>query len=249
MRTLHIVMPMAGRGSRFANAGFTTPKPLIEVDGQPMFLRALSSFDPIDAPKAYTIVIRKEHDVQYGLAKQLQQKLPQANIVMTDETPVGATRDALRSESHLKPDEGLVIMDCDFWFTSAAYQRMVEKSLENKLDIDAGLLTFESSDPRYSFVETDEQGYAVRTAEKQAISNRAIWGAYYFSRSSVFVNSAHNLLKRPLTEAMKEYYISPIYNIILEGGGKVLAAAVDKFGSFGTPEELEKYVGYSVAPS
>jgi 2-C-methyl-D-erythritol 4-phosphate cytidylyltransferase len=84
MRRLHIVMPMAGRGSRFANAGFTTPKPLIPVDGRPMFLKALSSFDAIEAPKAYTIIIRKQHDEQYDLQKQLKEKLPDANIVMTD---------------------------------------------------------------------------------------------------------------------------------------------------------------------
>ncbi len=168
---------------------------------------------------------------------------------MTDEEPIGATRDALRAEPHLRPDEGVIFMDCDFWFESGAYNRMVTDSLEDKTDIDAGLGTFESTDPRYSFVETDENNYAIRTAEKVAISNRAIWGAYYFGRSQVFVKAAKELLAQPLTPEMKEYYISPLYNLILKGGGKVLAASVDKFGSFGTPEELEKYVGHSIEPS
>lgn len=249
MRTLHIVMPMAGRGSRFANAGFSTPKPLIEVDGMPMFRKALTSFDAIRAPKAYTIIIRKEHDAKYGLSEQLRRELPEAHIVMTDEEPIGATRDALRAEPHLKPDEGVVFMDCDFWFSSAAYTRMVTDSLEDTIKIDAGLLTFESSDPRYSFVETDEHNFAIRTAEKVAISNRAIWGAYYFGRSDVFVKAARELLARPLSDDMKEYYLSPLYNIILGSGGKVMTAPVDESGSFGTPEELEKYVGHNIEPS
>ena len=248
MRTLHIVMPMAGRGSRFANAGFSTPKPLIEVDGMPMFRKALSSFDAIEAPKRYTIIIRKEHDAKYGLSEELKLELPEANIVMTDEEPIGATRDALRAEPHLKPDEGVIFMDCDFWFKSDAYAKMVTDSLTDATPIDAGLLTFESSDPRYSFVETGEDGYAVRTAEKVAISNQAIWGAYYFGRAEVFVKAARELLAQPLTDAMKEYYISPLYNLILGNGGRVLTAAVDESGSFGTPEELERYVGHAIEP-
>ncbi|MDB5178154.1 MAG: hypothetical protein JWN01_97 [Patescibacteria group bacterium] len=248
MRRLHIVMPMAGRGSRFAKIGYKTPKPLIEVDGQPMFLKALSSFDAIEAPKAYTIIIRKEHDEQYDLQKQLKAKLPEANIVMTDEEPIGATRDALRAEPHLEADDGVIFMDCDFWFASQAYNHMVEDSLSGKADIAAGLLTFESTDPRYSFVQTDDQGFAIRTAEKVAISNRAIWGAYYFGRASVFVDAANKLLAQPLTAELKEYYISPLFNMILQGGGQVQTAPVGEFGSFGTPEELDKYVGHHVEP-
>jgi len=248
MRRLHIVLPMAGRGSRFANAGFTTPKPLIEVEGQAMFLKALSSFDNIEAPKAYTIIIRKEHDEKYNLQQQLKERLPEANIVMTDEDPIGATRDALRAEPYLEPDDGVIFMDCDFMFKSQAYDQMVQDSLANKLDIAAGLLTFTSTDPRYSFAETDDQGYVIRTAEKQAISNKAIWGAYYFARASIFTKAAKELLAQPLTEQMKEYYISPLYNLILKEDGKVLTAPVDTFGSFGTPEELEAYLGHPVDP-
>jgi dTDP-glucose pyrophosphorylase len=240
---------MAGRGSRFANAGVTTPKPLIEVDGQAMFLKALSSFDHIDAPKRHTIIIRKEHDEQYGLQKQLNAKLPEANIVMTGETPTGAAVDAMRAEPYLKPSEGVIVMDCDFWFSSRAYDQMVEDSLAGKLDIGGGLLTFETTDPRYSFADVGPDGFVSRTAEKVAISNRGIWGAYYFGRADIFEQAALELCKRPLGPDLKEYYISPLFNIVLGQGHKVKAAMVEQFGSFGTPEELEKYVGHAVAPS
>lgn len=248
MRRLHIVLPMAGRGSRFANAGFVTPKPLIPVDGEPMFLHALRSFDGISADKAHTIVIREEHDKQYGLREQLKRHLPEANIVMTNETPIGATKDALRSSPHLRPDDVVVVMDCDFRFSSQAYNEMAERVLRNELGIAAGLLTFTSTDPRYSFAETDDDGYVIRTAEKQAISNRAIWGAYFFGRADTLMEAGEELLRQPLSEAMKEYYISFLYNLILAKGGKVLAAPVDEYASFGTPEELDAYVGAHVEP-
>ncbi|HEY2003577.1 MAG TPA: glycosyltransferase family 2 protein [Candidatus Saccharimonadia bacterium] len=240
---------MAGRGSRFANVGFKTPKPLIEVDGQPMFLKALSSFGAIEAPKTYTIIIRKSHDTEYGLQERLKRELPEANIVMTDEEPIGAAKDALRSQPHLRDDEGVVIMDCDFWFSSEAYNKMVEEALADKSGVAAGLLTFKSDLPRYSYAETDKDGYVIRTAEKQVISPNAIWGAYFFAHSKTFVAAANKLLAQPLTATMKEYYISPLYNIILSEGKRVKAAPVDKFGSFGTPEELSEYIGHSVQPS
>lgn len=235
-------MPMAGRGSRFASAGFTTPKPLIEVDGQPMFLKALSSIEAIAATKRYTVVIRKEHEERYALKTLLKQALPEVNVVTTDEEPVGAATDALRSQVHLKPDEGVVIMDCDLWFRSTSYNKMVEDSLSGASDIGGGVLTFEADNPRYSYAKYDADNIVTETAEKRVISNRAMTGAYYFATANEFVDSAKTLLARPLSENMPEYYISHLYNILIEAGKKIQAAQVDEFASFGTPEELAHYI-------
>jgi len=247
-KTLQILMPMGGLGSRFAKVGFTTPKPLIEVDGRPMFLSAAASFDGIDAPKSMTFVIRQEHVDQYHLDKLIKDKLPEGKIVIIPEMTRGAAETAYAAVPHLNPDDPLIIMDCDFKFSSRAYNEMAQAVVSGQSDIDAGLLTFESTDPRYSFAETDANGFVVRTAEKVAISTHAIWGAYFFSRASLFASSAEELLKQSLSDTMKEYYISFVYNTILKNGGKVLATPVDEYASFGTPEELEAYVGHPLEP-
>lgn len=241
MRSLHIVMPMAGRGSRFANAGFITPKPLIEVDGQPMFLKALSSLDKVVAQKRYTVIIRTEHEDRYSLTALLQKALPEVNVVVATEEPIGATADALRSKSFLKSDEGVIVMDCDLWFQSDSYNKMVEDSLNDKSTIAGGLLTFTADNPRYSYAQFGEDGIVTRTAEKQAISNHAITGAYYFATASLFTGAAHSLLEQSLSDSMPEYYLSLLYNILIDEGKKIQAATVDKFASFGTPEELANY--------
>lgn len=240
MRGLHIILAMAGRGSRFAKAGFTTPKPLIEVDGMPMFKKALSSLDGVKAKKRYTIIIRGEHEREHNLTKLLQEVLPEANVVITDEEPTGALRDAYRAKPHLKPDEGIVILDCDLWFSSQPYYDMLQDSLNGKNDIVGGLLTFETHDPRYSFAEINDNWMVKRTAEKEAISDRAITGAYYIANGDIFSQAADALLTQPLTDKMPEYYVSHIYNILLKKG-KVQATPVEGFASFGTPEELAAY--------
>jgi dTDP-glucose pyrophosphorylase len=243
MRDLHIILAMAGRGSRFAKAGLTTPKPLIDVDGKPMFMKALSSLDAIAAAKHYTIVIRAEHDQQYNLTEQLKAILPTANVVVTDEEPTGALRDAYRAQPHLRPGQGIVLLDCDLWFHSQPYYDMVQDSLSGASDIAGGLLTFEADNPRYSYAAVDADWMVTRTAEKEVISNRAITGAYYVGNTETFVAVANELLAQPLTDKMPEYYISHIYNLLLKQGGKVQATPVEKFASFGTPEELAAYEG------
>lgn len=78
MRKLHNILPMAGRGSRFAEAGYTTPKPLIPVDGQPMLKKALSSLEGIDAEQRYKVILRKEYDRKYDLGARIEVELPGA---------------------------------------------------------------------------------------------------------------------------------------------------------------------------
>jgi dTDP-glucose pyrophosphorylase len=241
MRDLHIILAMAGRGSRFANAGFTTPKPLIEVDGQAMFMKALSSLDSIEATKHYTIVMRAEHDREYDLQAKIKGILPEANVVITDEEPTGALRDAYRAKPHLGPNQGIIMLDCDLWFHSQPYNEMVQDSLSGKSDIQGGLLTFKADNPRYSYAKVDENWIVSRTAEKKVISDRAITGAYYIATTEIFDEAAQKLLAQPLTDEMPEYYVSHIFNVILENGGKVKAAPVEQFASFGTPEELADY--------
>lgn len=232
---------MAGRGSRFANAGFTTPKPLINVDGVPMFIKALSSLNGIKVNKHYTVIIRSEHEDKYGLSKQLKYVLPEVNVVITNEEPTGALADAYRAKQYLASGQGIVLLDCDLWFQSQPYYDMIQASLDGRSDIAGGLLTFEADNPRYSYAEIDDNWIVSRTAEKQVISNRAITGAYYISDTESFINAADELLAKPLTDAMPEYYISNIYNILLEQGKKIMATPIEAFASFGTPEELEEY--------
>lgn len=234
-------MPMAGLGSRFAKAGFTTPKPLITVDGQAMFLKALSSIEGIEAKKSFYFVIRQEHVDTEGLDKLISDELPTANVIVIPEMTRGAAETALMGSSSLDPNDGLIVMDCDLWFKSNSYNTMVEDSLNDISDIAGGLLTFTADNPRYSYAKVGANDIVSETAEKRVISNHAITGAYYFATAVEFISATEQLLKQPRNDSMPEYYMSLLYNILLDEGKTIKAAYVDQFASFGTPEELDEY--------
>lgn len=240
-KALQILMPLAGAGSRFAKAGFATPKPLIEVDGRPMFLKAISSLDNVKAEKRYIFVIRQEHVDTQQLDTLIKAAQPEAKIVVLPEITRGAAETALAAQHLLNPEDGLVVMDCDLWFNSHSYDEMIQASLNNSSNIAGGLLTFKADDPRYSYAEVGPDGFVIRTAEKKVISEKAITGAYFFATAKEFIDSGESLLQQPLNAGMPEYYLSLLYNILLDEGKNIQAAYVDKFASFGTPEELETY--------
>lgn len=236
MSKLQVLMPMGGLGSRFSKAGYATPKPLIQVDEKQMFLRALDSFSPIDSV-SYIFVIRKEHNVQYDLKKNIVSRLPDAKVFILDHDTQGAVETCLIAEDGIDNDTPIAVADCDIYFESSTYFNHV-----GDIDIDGMILTFPSSDPRYSYVELDDQGNAVRTAEKIVISNHAILGGYYFKSGRLFKETARSFVSQPLPEDLKEYYMSHLFNILLENNKRVVIAPVDTKHIFGTPEELNEYL-------
>jgi dTDP-glucose pyrophosphorylase len=240
-RKLQIIMPMVGLGSRFAKEGISTPKPLIEVDGMPMFRKALSSLDNINAQKSYYFVIRQEHVNTLHLDRLITDALPEAHIIVLPKLTRGAAESALAAKPELNLNDAVILLDCDLWFKSESYNKMVERSLTGEQTIAAGLLTFSAKDARYSYALIGDDNLVVRTAEKEVISHNAITGAYFFAKGSTFTEATEVLLTQSLSDTMKEYYVSYVYDVLLKKGDQVKAATVDQFASFGTPEELQTY--------
>lgn len=239
-KTLQILIPMGGLGQRFRDAGYDTPKPLINVNGVPMFKKALAAYDSYDGGKTYIFVIRKDTDEEYSIGKQILEILPNAKIKVLGHNTRGAVETCLIAEDFINPELPLVIMDCDISFDSKNYFELIQEAIE-KETYDGLLLSFESNDPRYSFAEINDNNIVIRTAEKVAISNNALMGAYFFTKASNFLDAAHQLLKNEISESMKEYYVSLIYNILIESNKKI-GLAKGTFYCFGTPEELESYL-------
>ncbi len=233
-------MPMGGLGQRFRDAGYDIPKPLIEVEGVAMFQKALAAYDGYSGDRRHLFVIRKDTDEEYGLADKIRSLLPDAEINILDHNTEGAVETCLIAEDLIDPELPLVIMDCDITFNAPNYFDMMRDAVEND-HYDGLLLSFESNDPRYSFAEIDGHGMVTRTAEKVAISSNALMGAYFFTKASTFLDAAHELMERQLGEDMKEYYVSLIYNILIDSK-KRIGLAKGNFTSFGTPEELNLYL-------
>ena len=243
MRPLHIIMPMAGEGSRFLKEGWTTPKPLIELNGRPLFMHAISSVGIKGEPMKYSFVVRQEHIDRYRIDEGIRKFLPDAHVFSVLKTTRGAVETCLMAESVIADDDGIIVMDCDLEFRSDGFRKIIEGNLSNSADeVNGGaLVSFESSDPRYSYAAIGTNGLVVRTAEKEVISNHALCGAYFFSSGKRFKQVAHRLLEEPDFKK-PEYYVSLLYNYMLSEGEKVHLAPMEEYYSYGTPEELKKYL-------
>lgn len=236
-------MPMAGEGSRFVNAGWTIPKPLILLHGQPLFKHAISSVVAEGVNMKYSFIVRHEHIENYAIDKGIKAFLPEANIFSVKRTTRGAVETCLMAESKISDDDAVIVMDCDLEFRSINFLKIIKSVLAESIDnVNGGaLVSFESSDPRYSYAELSSAGFVKRTAEKEVISNHALCGAYFFSSGKRFKEVAHQLLNEP--EFKKpEYYVSLLYNYMLKAGEIVQLASMEEYYSYGTPEELEKYL-------
>ena len=236
-------MPMAGEGSRFKKEGWATPKPLIELNGKPLFLHAISSVAAPGIELKYSFIVRQEHIKEYEIDKGIKNILPKANIFSVAKTTRGAVETCLVAESAIADDDAVIVMDCDLEFRSKKFLEIILSILKQPVDFAEGgaLVSFQSTDTRYSYAALGENGYVTKTAEKEPISNHALCGAYFFSTGKRFKQVAHQLLNEP--EFKKpEYYVSLLYNYLLKAGEKVQLASMEEYYSYGTPEELKRYL-------
>lgn len=236
-------MPMAGEGSRFLKEGWITPKPLIELKGMPLFKRAIGSVHIDALPMKYSFIVRQEHIDKYEIDKGIKSFLPEAEVFSVKQTTRGAVETCLIAENAIDDADGVIVMDCDLEFRSKEFLKIIHEILSTSVAESEGgaLVSFESDQPRYSYAELGEDGYVVRTAEKEVISNHALCGAYFFSTGKRFKEIAHKLLDEP--EFKKpEYYVSLLYNYMLAEGEKVRLAPMEEYYSYGTPEELKRYL-------
>ena len=234
---------MAGEGSRFAKAGWTTPKPLIELRGVPLFQRAIGSVALPGVEMKYSFIVRQEHIDNQHIDRMIQDILPEARIFSVLKTTRGAVETCLVAEAAIDDDDAVVVMDCDLEFRSVGYNQLVSKALSLPADeADGGaLVSFESDNPRYSYALVDDSGRVLRTAEKEPISNHALCGAYFFGSGKDFKRIAHQLLDDG-THGKAEFYVSLLYNYLLAEGKIVRLATMEEYYSYGTPEELKNYL-------
>lgn len=236
---LQIVMPMGGLGQRFSTVGVLLPKPLILVDGRPMFRKALDSFERFSGTKRVIAIVRADADNDFGIGDCVVEASPGAVVIRIQGNTRGAVETVLAGRDSLDPAAPLVVLDCDIAFKSAGYFEAMSRSIAGCSD--AVLLSFDSIDPRYSYAQTDGSARVIATAEKIPISKNALMGSYFFARAGDFLDAADRLVAQQISKDLPEYYVSLILNIMLSDGKRV-ELSKGEFYCFGTPDELENYL-------
>lgn len=230
-----ILIPMAGAGSRFANAGYTFPKPLIEVNGKPMIQVVVQNLN-IEAEFIY--IVRKEHYEKYNLKYLLNLITPNCKIVQVDHLTEGAACTTLLAKEYINNDDYLLIANSDQfidWDSNRFYYTMEDSG------IDGGILTFENSHPKWSYVKLDDDGYVIDLQEKKPISNHATVGIYFWKKGSEYVRCAESMIEKEI-KVNGEYYVAPVYNELIEEGGKIKPYDIERMWGLGTPEDLKIYL-------
>jgi len=231
---LNIVMPMAGLGSRFREAGYSVPKPLIEVQGRPMYARATESL-PLDRSTRLIFILLGSQPECPELTRDIQRRYAKHSpVVLTvPELTAGQAITVLRAKEFINNDEPLLIHNADTAFE--VDQSWVERAWHDQLN--GALLVFESNEKRWSFSRENADGLVAEVREKEVISPWATTGTYWFRRGADFVRAAEARFHSGKREA-SEYYVGPLYNDLIAGRGKVKNFPIRKLYCFGTPEDL-----------
>jgi HAD superfamily hydrolase (TIGR01509 family) len=234
-KKLNVLIPMAGAGSRFQTAGYTFPKPLIDVEGKPMIQVVVENLN-IDAN--YIYVVQKAHREQYNLDTLLNLITPGCKVVEVDGLTEGAACTALLAKEHINSDAPLFFANSDQfveWDSNEFFYKM------NENDCDGGIPTFKATHPKWSFAKLDDDGFVTEVQEKNPISDLATIGFYYWKHGSDFVKYAEEMIEQDI-RVNGEFYVCPVYNNAIKGGLKVRTFDVPKMWGLGTPEDLNYYL-------
>lgn len=231
-----VVVPMAGRGSRFTERGVETPKPLVSVAGRPMLAWALKSLDGV-AYSRIVFVALAEHEAQYGISRILHQiTQTKTEIVLLDDVTEGQLCTVLAAREWIDTDEDVLVTNSDTYVQSNLGRVIAERN-----PVCQGLISVsDMPGDRWSFARVDDHGHVVEVAEKVRISNHASTGLYYFSHGRTFVSVADEMIRNE-EKTRGEYYVIPVYQKYIERGWQVGIAEVDAMWDMGTPEALAAF--------
>ena len=234
--TLTVVIPMAGAGSRFSTAGYSLPKPLIDIDGRTM-IRAV--IDSLNVQARYVFLVLKEHVDRYNIDKILREIVPTCEVKVVDKLTEGAVSTILVGKELINNDNPLLIVNSDNIILWDPVDFFTEIESTN---LDGSIVYFEDDDPKWSFIKVENE-LVTKVAEKEPISNLATAGIYYWKKGSDFVKYGEQMIEKDI-RVNNEFYVAPVYNQAIEDGKKIGPYEIsrDEMWGVGTPEDLEFYI-------
>lgn len=234
-KKLNVIIPMAGAGSRFEQAGYTFPKPLIDVNGKPMIQVVV---DNLNLDANYIYVVQKSHRTKYNLDSLLNLITPNCKIVEVEGITEGAACTALLAKEHINNDAPLFFANSDQFVEWNSVEFMYKMQ---ETDVDGGIVTFTATHPKWSFAKIDEDGFVTEVAEKNPISDIATVGYYYWKQGKDFVKYAEQMID--LNHRFNnEFYVCPVFNEAITDGKAIRTFNASKMWGLGTPEDLQYYL-------
>jgi len=237
MTKINVIIPMAGVGSRFPKDQYL-PKPLIDVNGKPMIVRAIESLGIRNAQ--WHFIIRKDHFTD-AVKDIISKVVTDPRFVEVEKTTEGPACSALLFKDYINNDQELVIANCDQimeWNSNLFFH--------NVRLYDGAVVTYHSDTEKNSYVKLDREGNAVQFAEKEVISNVSLNGIHYWHRGSYFVNSAEEMIKADDRAPNGEFYVATTYNYMIKANKSVGIYHIpnEQHHAVGVPVDLERFLKY-----
>jgi NDP-sugar pyrophosphorylase family protein len=237
---LNILIPMAGEGSRFKSAGYTEPKPFIQVLEKTLIEHVLDNLYVKNA--RYILIARSEHLIsQKKIVHRIKRKF-NVEFIKINKLTEGAVMTILHAYHLIDNKIPLLIANSD-QIVDIDINLFINDS--KKRNLDGSILTFvdKFKSNKWSFVKLNKFGLVKEVKEKQVISKYATSGIYYFSKGCYFVNSAIKMIINN-DRVNGEFYTCPIYNYAVKNDLKIGTYNIKQslMHGLGTPEDLNSYI-------
>jgi NDP-sugar pyrophosphorylase family protein len=243
---LNIVIPMAGRGSRFTKVCYSLPKPLIPVHNIPMIRLVLENLRPA-MPHRFIFLCLEEHVRRYGIDEKLRFWAGGSEIILVDRVTEGAACTVLLAKDLVNDGNPLMIANSDQWVDVDINPYLAEIDRD---DLDGLIMTMWADDPKWSFVRLNPDGLVTEVVEKVVVSNEATVGIYNFRKGSDFVWAAEKMISKNL-RVNGEFYVAPTYNELIGAGARIKPYSIGKENAgmygLGIPTDLESFVSMPVS--
>jgi dTDP-glucose pyrophosphorylase len=238
---VNVLVLMAGSDTRFAEAGYTFPKNLVEVDSLSLAEHVVKNTASLRGlgKVRFLFAVRREENDRHHTGAMLQLLVPDAVLLSVPALTAGAACTALLAVEHVDNDDPLliangdVIVDADLAAVVSEFQRR---------DLDGGIIVFRSAHPRWSHVRCNAEGFVVEAAEKRPISDLATVGLYYFRRGRDFVRAAKESIRKD-AHVNNAFFVCPCYNELVLDQKKIGIHEIPTvaYHSLATPEGLQAY--------
>lgn len=249
---MQIVVPMSGFGERFRRAGYSTPKPLIEVENKPIIQHVIEMF-PGD--QEFIFVCNQEHleNKTFKLFETLNRLAPSSRIIGIEPHKRGPVHAVLKSLHELDLDSEIIVNYADFtcmWNFAEFARRMKSLKADGGVPAYKGFHPHSAGTTNYAYIH-ERNGQILGIREKQPFTENKV--EEFASSGTYFFKSGH-LMKHYLTETIEknvsvngEFYVSSSLDLMAAAGMNVQVHEIRHFMQWGTPEDLNEYLFWSDA--
>ena len=234
---VNIIVPMAGNGSRFPKDQYQFPKPLLDVNGQPMIRRAIQSM----GFKAHWHFILRQNEFLDQTKKILLDTVENPKFIVVDQETQGPACSTLLFKDQINNDNELITINCD-----QIMEWNSDNFFHNVRQYDGAVVTYYNDTDKNSYARINQNGDVIEMREKQVISNISLTGIHYWKKGSYFVHSAEAMIAANDRAPNGEFYIAPTYNYMIKENLRVGIYHIpnEQFHPVGVPADLEKFIEY-----